>query len=224
MREMNPAAARQLRRLSALTDTVRRRVYEFVASSYPEAVDRDQVAQGTGISRNLAAFHLDRLASDELLSVSYARRSGRSGPGAGRPAKFYRRVAEEASVSVPERRYEFAARLLVQAVTDSESRGAVVAAGNAEGHRIGQRARASGSTLVDALEEGGFEPLESDGSIQLRNCPFAGLTMEPEPVVCKMAHAMVDGIVDELKVDAQVREEHRPGVCCVVVETSAPSD
>jgi predicted ArsR family transcriptional regulator len=215
---IKPAAARQLHRLSALTDKVRRRVYEFVASSYPDAVDRDQVAQATGISRNLAAFHLDRLAADDLVIVSYARRSGKSGPGAGRPAKFYRRGAGETAVSVPERHYEFAARVLMQAVGDSETRDAVVAAGRAEGHRIGQRARESHKSLVDALEERGFEPRVSDGSIEFRNCPFAGIATEADHLVCSMSRAMVDGIAEELGVEAQVREEHRPGVCCVLVE------
>ncbi|MGH7685520.1 MAG: transcriptional regulator, partial [Candidatus Dormibacteria bacterium] len=112
---------------------MRRRVYEWVAARYPEAADRDQVAQATGISRSLAAFHLDRLAADQLVSVSYARRTGKKGPGAGRPTKFYRRAGEETAVSIPARRYEFAARLLLQAVDDSKARDAAVAAGEAEG-------------------------------------------------------------------------------------------
>ena len=216
---MKSSETRQLRRLSALSDQVRRRVYECVAASYPEPADRDQVALATGISRSLAAFHLDRLAADELVSVSFARRTGKSGPGAGRPAKFYRRVGEEIGVSVPERRYEFAARLLLEAVNDSKARDAVVAAGNAEGHRIGERARANERSLADVLDDEGFEPCEVDGSIQLRNCPFTGLTSELDGVVCSMTHAMVNGIAEELGVHPQVREERRPGLCCVVVET-----
>lgn len=216
--KVKPAQAVQLLRLAALTDKVRRNVYEFVAGRYPDQVDKDQVAAATGISRSLAAFHLDRLAGDELVTASFARRSGRSGPGAGRPAKYYRRVTTEVAVSVPERRYKFAARLLIQAVNDSRTRDTAVATGRAEGHRIGERARANGLSLVAALEDGGFEPLAGDDAIELRNCPFAELTDGVSPLVCGMTTAMVAGIADELGVDVKVREDHRPGVCCVVVD------
>ncbi|MGH7685402.1 MAG: hypothetical protein ACREN2_01070, partial [Candidatus Dormibacteria bacterium] len=73
-------------------------------------------------------------------------------------------------------------------------------------------------SLAEVLDDAGFEPLEVDGSIQLRNCPFTGLTSEADGVVCSMTHAMVDGIAEELGIHPQVREKRRPGLCCVVVE------
>ena len=59
-------------------------------------VDGNEAAASVGISRALAAFHLDRLVKDGLLIPEYRRLSGRTGPGAGRPAKLYRRAPREA--------------------------------------------------------------------------------------------------------------------------------
>src|SRR5262249_39298268 len=78
--------------LSALSAPSRRRLYDHIsASSTP--VGRDEAAAAAGISRSLAAYHLDRLAQAGLLETTFARPAGRSGPGAGRPAKLYRRAA-----------------------------------------------------------------------------------------------------------------------------------
>src|SRR6476661_2344927 len=76
---------------AVLAEPVRRALYEHVADR-DAPVDRDEAAAATGIGRPLAAFHLDRLVAAGLLEVEYRRRSGRTGPGAGRPAKFYRRT------------------------------------------------------------------------------------------------------------------------------------
>ena len=78
------------------------------------AVGRDEAAGAVGVSAALAAFHLDRLVETGLLVPEYRRLSGRTGPGAGRPAKLYRRAPREVSVSLPERRYETAARLFAE--------------------------------------------------------------------------------------------------------------
>jgi predicted ArsR family transcriptional regulator len=57
-----------------------------------DPVGRDAVAARVGVGRTLAAFHLDKLAAAGLLTISFARPPGRTGPGAGRPAKLYRRA------------------------------------------------------------------------------------------------------------------------------------
>src|SRR5213078_316592 len=96
----------------ALLDEPRRRaLYEYVTSR-PEPVGRDEAATALGIGRELAAFHLDRLAAAGLLDVEYRRLGERRGPGAGRPAKLYRRSARELSVSLPARDYERLAQML----------------------------------------------------------------------------------------------------------------
>src|SRR5580692_12075783 len=101
--------------VAVLDDPVRRRLYEYVALQ-PHGVSRNEAAQAVGIQRTLAAFHLDRLAGAGLLSVSFRRPDGRSGPGAGRPAKLYQRTTTEHQVSVPPRDYRRAAELLAEVV------------------------------------------------------------------------------------------------------------
>ncbi|MDQ3641298.1 MAG: helix-turn-helix domain-containing protein, partial [Actinomycetota bacterium] len=76
--------------LAALGDPLRRRLYRFVGGQ-DHPVGRDEAAAGVGISRSTAAFHLDRLVDDGLLDAEFRRLTGRRGPGAGRPAKLYRR-------------------------------------------------------------------------------------------------------------------------------------
>src|SRR5918911_20308 len=53
--------------------------------------------------RDLAAFHLDKLVEAGLLEASFRRLGERRGPGAGRPAKLYRRGAGEVAASLPPR-------------------------------------------------------------------------------------------------------------------------
>src|SRR4051794_23134939 len=101
--------------LGSLADPTRRALYDFVAGQ-AEPAGRDEAAAAAGLGRALAAYHLDRMAEDGLLEVSYARRTGRTGPGAGRPAKLYRRADREFSISLPPRNYELAARIFADAV------------------------------------------------------------------------------------------------------------
>src|SRR5919109_2517480 len=108
--------------LSALGDATRRSAYDYVCAQ-GRPVGRDEVAGALGVGRTLAAYHLDRLAKDGLLSVAYKRRSGRTGPGAGRPAKLYERSEREIGVSVPPRDYGVAAQLLAHAAAHDEAGG-----------------------------------------------------------------------------------------------------
>ena len=97
--------------VSALAEPLRRRALP-VRRGPARPVGRDQAATGVGIARHTAKFHLDRLVDDGLLETEFRRLSGRDGPGAGRPAKLYRRAAREVSVSLPERRYDLAGEVL----------------------------------------------------------------------------------------------------------------
>ena len=99
---------------------MRRRLYEVVRER-AEPVGRDEAAAAAGVGRALAVYHLDKLVEAGLLTASYQRPPGRSGPGAGRPAKLYTRSDREFAVTVPPREYELAARLLVQAVESDPS-------------------------------------------------------------------------------------------------------
>src|SRR4051794_41980319 len=90
----------QVAAVAALAEPTRRRLYEYVVRR-PHPVSRDDVAGALGVPRPTAAFHLDRLVADGLLDVHYERRTGRTGPGAGRPAKLYRRAGGPGAGSVP---------------------------------------------------------------------------------------------------------------------------
>src|SRR3954453_15218288 len=137
MSSPSPAAVAAL---SALDDPVRRRLYDFVCAR-DAPVARDEAAAGVGIARPLAAYHLDRLTADGLLDVVRRRLSGRTGPGAGRPAKLYRRADVPVAVSRPGRRYDPAGELLAAAVEEADRTGVRPA------EALDQRARAAGEQL-----------------------------------------------------------------------------
>jgi predicted ArsR family transcriptional regulator len=209
----------ELARLAALDEPVRRRLFAYVRSS-PVPVSREEAADAVGISRSLAAYHLDKLAEQSLLATSYRRPEGRSGPGAGRPAKVY--VAQgEVSVSVPPREYELAARLLAEAAeTSDEVRAALDDVAARAGRRLGEGGEAS---LEDALSVRGYEPFEDEpGVIRLRNCPFHRLAEQHRDVVCRMNQSYLEGLLDGLeRTDVTASLEPEPGRCCVAIRARA---
>lgn len=216
--------------LAALGDPLRRALYRFVISQ-AGAVSRDQAAKGAGVARHVAKFHLDKLAEDGLLVADYARPPGRGGPGAGRPAKLYRRSSRELTVSVPQREYALAGRLLAQAVTDAERNGVTVGdalgtAARSTGRTLGDQAcqhagsRPSRATLVAAatsvLGAWGYEPRSDESGITLANCPFHALAEEYTDLVCGMNLELMVGLVSGLGApDLEARLEPSSGLCCV---------
>ena len=100
---------RQIAAIASLDDPVRRGLYLYVSGRGRE-VGRDEAARAVRISRALAAFHLDKLVQHGLLVTTYRRLTKRRGPGAGRPAKPYRRSDRQLDVTLPPRRYELAGR------------------------------------------------------------------------------------------------------------------
>src|SRR2546425_8839096 len=111
----DPGIGQALDDAAVLAEPVRRALYEYVARTGRE-VGRDEAARAANVDRALAAFHLDKLVSAGFLETSFRRLSGRSGPGAGRPAKVYWRGPKRLELSVPPRRYEMLARLLAEAL------------------------------------------------------------------------------------------------------------
>jgi predicted ArsR family transcriptional regulator len=218
--------------VSRLEDPVRGRLYAFVCGC-SEPVGRDEAAAAVGIGRALAVYHLDKLVEAGLLTAGYRRPPGRSGPGAGRPAKVYARSDGEFMVTVPAREYQLAARLLVQAVA-ADRRGHVrVALHDAArqlGADLGERHRADGAqggtrlALESALSELGFEPCHDDhGTVRTRNCPFRRLAdLQPE-IVCHMNLALIQGLVAGLGADSlNPVLDPEPEHCCVVIPAAAP--
>ena len=209
----------ELARLAVLDEPVRRRLFAYVRSS-PEPVTREDAAEAVGISRSLAAYHLDKLADHALLTASYRRPEGRTGPGAGRPAKVYA-AQGEVSVSVPPRDYELAAELLAEAAESSdEARAALDAVAARAGRRLGKGQEGS---LQDALAIRGYEPFEDeDGVILLRNCPFHRLAEQHSDVVCGMNRSYLEGLLDGLdRRDVTASLEPEPGRCCVAIRARA---
>jgi predicted ArsR family transcriptional regulator len=232
------AAAEDLERrisgIAALDQPLRRDLYRLL-SERAGWVGRDDASETLGVPRSVAAFHLDKLAEAGLVDVSFERPSGRTGPGAGRPAKLYRRGTEEVSASVPERRYDLAGSLLATAIVEAERTGAPIAdclstAARAAGRVIGQEAAAAAGPLaesgdrrqavVEILARHGYEPaLRGPGEIALVNCPFHRLAEEHRSLVCGMNLDFLGGLLEGIgpvdRLDAQLAPE--PGYCCVRV-------
>lgn len=218
-------------KVSVLDEPVRRELYLYV-SRQPEPVGRDEAAEATGATRENAAFHLDKLVEEGLLDTSFRRISGKTGPGAGRPAKLYRRSSQQLHVTVPARRYELAGELFAQALEAGSGKdrlASVAAAARRVGTSLGEAARArarAGSgraallrKAVEVLEENGFEPIEGpQGIIRLRNCPFDALAKSHRDLVCGMNLAFMEGILAGLKASGvKATLDLPPGLCCVTL-------
>lgn len=225
-----PDVDAQIDGIAALGEPIRRDLYRYVIAQRAP-VSRDEAAEGTGVPRHTAKFHLDRLVDDGLLDVEFARPPGRRGPGAGRPAKHYRRAARDVSVSLPQRDYELVGRLLARAVNDAQQTGRTVAetlgqAARTAGHNLGHRAllyavaQPGGAPLIDAattvLVDNGYEPRRDEAGVTLANCPFHSLAQEYTDLVCGMNLELMTGFVDELDgIGLEARLEPTPGQCCV---------
>jgi predicted ArsR family transcriptional regulator len=227
----DPATQAQLDRMAALAVPARRAIYGFIAGQDGE-VTRNEVAKAAGISRALAAFHLEKLVEAGLLEVSFRRVSGRSGPGAGRTSKLYRRATKTLELSLPGRRYELAASLLARAVQDAGTDAVVAldAAAVDAGRQLGEQARehaGAGASdpelrhgLRDTLARSGFEPREDDaGRLVLGNCPFGSLASASPRLICGMNLALCRGMAEGLAAAGlHARLDPGPGRCCVVFE------
>jgi predicted ArsR family transcriptional regulator len=219
--------------VALLEEPNRRRLYELVTVNREE-ISRDEAAAELGISRELAAFHLERLLEAGLLDAEYRRRGPRTGPGAGRPSKLYRRSSRELAVSFPQRHYDVAAELLATALDrlDAPSSAEVVAAvAREQGAHVGQEARNGAgarpgrrrlrAALLDLLRGSGYAPEvdPASGRVCLRNCPYHTLAQSHRTLTCGMNLAWADGVADALE-GAGLKPEldPKPGYCCVVFQ------
>lgn len=228
---MTSDTERGITAIAALDQPLRRDVYRLLAE--PDTwVGRDEAAEALGVPRSVAAFHLDKLVEAGLAEARFERRTGRSGPGAGRPAKLYRRASGEASASVPERHYDLAGELMVRAIAASVRSGSPVDEQLAEVARSAGRAagaeRAAPSDEADpggrraavlaALAAHGYEPVRrDDGEIVLRNCPFHRLAEEDRPLVCGMNLDYLQGCLEGAEATGALTARLAPetGYCCV---------
>jgi predicted ArsR family transcriptional regulator len=211
--------------IAALDDPVRRSLYDYVAAR-GDGVSRSDAAAATGIQRTLAAFHLDRLAEAGLVEVTFARPAGRSGPGAGRPAKLYRRAAAEHQVSVPPRDYRTAAELLAEVVDMTGAEPELQRSARSRGAAAGRAARRQSSGQADddlvtgTLAAQGYQPYRDGGDVRLRNCPFHLLASRHPPLICGMNLALLEGLLAGAAAGGlTARLDPRPEECCVVLES-----
>ncbi len=216
--------------IAALGEPVRRALYCYVVAQQ-SPVNRDQAAKGAGVAHHVAKFHLDRLVDDGLLEVGYGRPPGRGGPGAGRPARLYRRAARELEVSLPQRRYDVAGLLLARAVTEAERDGvpvreAIVGIARETGRSLGLAARARAGprpgrqalmgAAREVLEELGYEPRFGTAGVELANCPFHALAEDYTELVCGMNLELMAGVLAGLgHPGLEAGLDPAPGRCCV---------
>jgi predicted ArsR family transcriptional regulator len=215
--------------VASLAEPQRRALYGFViARNAP--VSKVDAAAALGLARSVAAFHLDRLVADGLLTAEYRRLTGRQGPGAGRPAKLYRRAESDLSVSLPSRHYDLAAELLADAIDGATESGesvgdALTRAASERGRVLGERARERAGkrptrrALLDAalgvLEEQGYEPHATTSEIVLANCPFHALVDEHRDLVCGMNHDLLCGMSSAVDGVLDARLAPTEHTCCV---------
>ena len=224
MRDVDRAVAG----IGSLADPLRRQLYRFVCSQ-PDPVSRDQAAEAVGIARHQAKFHLDRLEAEGLLQSDYVRLTGRSGPGAGRPAKRYRRGDGELSVTIPPREYDLAGHIMAEAISDHASTAtpmaeALAKAATAHGREIGADGGHFDSTAdvldrcLDLLVQHGYEPRQVGRTVLLTNCPFHSLARSHTQLVCQMNHTLLDAFARSLAPDLlEVRLEPGEDRCCVTL-------
>jgi predicted ArsR family transcriptional regulator len=234
---MDEDLERRISGIAALDQPLRRDLYGLL-SEREGWVTRDEACEALGIPRSVAAFHLDKLAAAGVVEVSFVRTTGRTGPGAGRPSKRYRRATDEVTASVPDRRYDLAGSLLAAAIAESERTGAPIAeclsaTARAAGKVIGEEAaeaagrlattKARQTAVLDVLARHGYEPsLGKRGEIALLNCPFHRLAEEHRSLVCGMNLDFLGGLLEGMgpgdRLDARLEPE--PGYCCVRIRAA----
>jgi predicted ArsR family transcriptional regulator len=224
--------------LAVLGDEQRQRMFDYIRHEH-RPVTREEVAASVGISRKLAAFHLDKLVAAGLLRTHYAAPTGIR--KVGRRPKVYEPVAEAIRVSIPERRFELLAELLTQAVETAApgepAHDAALRVADERGRALGaaERARVRPGRLgaeralslaMVMLDELGFEPERSGPTlVRLRNCPFHPLAAKSPEVVCGITRAFLAGYLEGLgSVATDAVLAPHPGRCCVELRarTAAP--
>ena len=227
-----PLANRAWQARAALSDPRRRDVYDLVALQ-GRPVTRDEVGELLGMSRSLAAFHLDKLADNGLLDVSFARSPDRpAGRGAGRPSKRYELSDLDVGISIPPRRYDIVGRILartISALDEDRTQDSGVTAWEAarqEGLRHAEgypRGGPLADQVTQVLTGSGYAPLADGGYLRLRNCPFHSVADAVPDLVCSLNHGFLTGVLEGLgaagTMSANPVGQRDQGRCCVDIDT-----
>lgn len=213
--------------VGSLAHPTRRALYLHVVAQ-PDAVGREAAAEAVGVAVHTAKFHLDRLEADGLLETEFRRLTGRSGPGAGRPAKVYRRAGRQLTVSLPERHYELVGHVLAagleRALGGGDLDGALRGAAMAAGQQIAGHDRPPQGPELDrvasVLRDEGYEPRREADELALANCPFDELARQHTALVCGINQSLVQGVVEGLGCTGVAAcLDPAPGLCCVKVRS-----
>jgi predicted ArsR family transcriptional regulator len=224
----------QLAAVALLADELRQRLYRFVCAQ-PGPVTRDQAATAVGISRKLAAFHLDKLVSAGLLEATAPDPASRR-PGPGRAPKAYQPAATELAISIPQRRYGALGDVLAQAiVADGPASGARLAAhqlARDRGQALGERVRTERrlgrlgperalTVAGELLAACGYAPARTptQPGLVLRNCPFQQLARRAPELICGLNQEFMAGLLAGLRarrVEAVLQPD--PARCCVLLQ------
>lgn len=209
--------------VAALVDPVRRALYEYVRRQ-DHPVTREEAAAAQAISRNLTAFHLDKLVEARLLVARYEAPADQP-RGRGRTPKVYEPARDGLSVTVPARRYELVGQILADAVAAEPTRADQAATRLAfeQGREIGLECSTPDGTEISqasaALAELGFEPRLHGSAVTLRNCPFHALATRHPELICGLNRAFIAGLLAGLGATAvHASLQPQPGGCCVVVD------
>jgi predicted ArsR family transcriptional regulator len=203
--------------LTALTDPSRRTLYHYVRRA-ERPVSREEAADAAGISRGLAAFHLDKLVEAGLLRARYEAPADRP-RGRGRSPKVYEATGDGIAVTIPERRYQLIAEILAAGVAEDPTHAdeAATRQARSRGRTIGRALPAEDDgDLLGVLTGLGFEPESEAGRVLLRNCPFHALAVQHTDLVCGLNVAFLRGLLEGMRTKGiRARLAPRPGLCCV---------
>lgn len=212
--------------MGVLGDESRWRLFSFVRRAR-RAVTREEAAETVGMSRNLAAFHLDKMVAAGLLHAHYD--AVGDVPKVGRRPKVYQSVDGDIAVSIPGRQHQLLADLLLDTVLADGSGGSAAEIATRTAHERGVElgeARTLGESDLAGevalpacgvlLEPLGYDPVMVDGEVRLANCPFHPLADRARDLVCGMNQAFLSGFLEGLEVSG-VEAELRPtpDECCV---------
>jgi predicted ArsR family transcriptional regulator len=225
--EREPPSSAAIAAVAALDEPSRRSMYEFIRRRR-RPVTREEAAGHLGISRKLAGFHLDKLVSAGLLTVTEPGHA----PRVGRRPKAYIPAAVELRVSIPERRHDLLAGILVEALLaqapDQSGMHTALRVAREQGAADGQgerskygRGRMGPERALTACEPlltvHGYEPDRvAPGRVRLRSCPFHPVTTRAAPLVCGLNHAYLSGVLKGINAPAvEAVLKPQPGECCV---------
>lgn len=209
--------------LGVFTEPQRRRVFERLQSGGPQTAT--ELVTALGMGRTLVSFHVGKLV--EAGFVEALAPEGSAG-GPGRPAQRYRVTGLEVVATVPDRRYDLLAAILLDSVADfrpgDTARSSALRAARRRGAELArqlgrsERGRGRFGRLKAVLSALGYAPHQDSAELSVRNCPFDKFRATNTPQVCSLNQALAEGYLEGLELHDQLQARLRPcpDSCCVV--------